>query len=262
MPSLSDLSKILNNLLACGHDRSDGCDHRGRRRARRLNMTHFTIENETNNITLHATAEDAETVAGAERFSTADDFAELATNWPTARLIEIWNSLPGVTPVKKFTDRATAAGRIWNAIQGLEANIESEPTPEPEGEPEAATEPVPTPEEAEAVAESPEPEANVGEQEPDVAPAAIEPSKKATRSKKPPTSEPKAKGTREGSKTATIVEMLKREGGVTLKGLMDATSWQAHSVRGFISGTLTKKMGLAVMSTKGENGERTYTIGS
>jgi hypothetical protein len=41
-----------------------------------------------------------------------------------------------------------------------------------------------------------------------------------------------------------------------------ATDWQAHSVRGFISGTLGKKMGLTVLSTKAENGERTYSIQS
>jgi hypothetical protein len=41
---------------------------------------------------------------------------------------------------------------------------------------------------------------------------------------------------------------------------MKASSWQAHSVRGFISGTLGKKMGLTVVSTKGEDGERTYSI--
>ena len=41
---------------------------------------------------------------------------------------------------------------------------------------------------------------------------------------------------------------------------MAATGWQAHSVRGFISGTLGKKLGLAVESVKGENGERTYSL--
>jgi hypothetical protein len=41
---------------------------------------------------------------------------------------------------------------------------------------------------------------------------------------------------------------------------MDATGWQAHSVRGFISGSLTKKMGLKVESTKNEAGERRYKI--
>src|SRR5206468_488441 len=43
---------------------------------------------------------------------------------------------------------------------------------------------------------------------------------------------------RVGSKTATILGLLKRREGATLKELMDATEWQAHSVRGFLSGTL------------------------
>jgi len=41
---------------------------------------------------------------------------------------------------------------------------------------------------------------------------------------------------------------------------MRATGWQAHSVRGFISGTVGKKMGLRVESAKSENGERSYAI--
>jgi hypothetical protein len=41
---------------------------------------------------------------------------------------------------------------------------------------------------------------------------------------------------------------------------MKATGWQAHSVRGFISGSLTKKMGLKVESIKREDGERAYRI--
>jgi hypothetical protein len=41
---------------------------------------------------------------------------------------------------------------------------------------------------------------------------------------------------------------------------MKATDWQAHSVRGFISGTLGKKMGLKVESTKREDGERVYSL--
>jgi hypothetical protein len=54
--------------------------------------------------------------------------------------------------------------------------------------------------------------------------------------------------------------MLKRPGGATLKAIMEDTGWQAHSVRGFISGTLGTKLGLAVESTKGEGGERTYSL--
>jgi Protein of unknown function (DUF3489) len=55
---------------------------------------------------------------------------------------------------------------------------------------------------------------------------------------------------------------MKAPGGTTLKTLMATFGWQAHSVRGFISGTLTQKMGLTVVSTKGEDGQRTYTIAS
>jgi Protein of unknown function (DUF3489) len=42
---------------------------------------------------------------------------------------------------------------------------------------------------------------------------------------------------------------------------MKATGWQAHSVRGFISGALGKKMGLKVDSVRREDGERVYSIG-
>ena len=41
---------------------------------------------------------------------------------------------------------------------------------------------------------------------------------------------------------------------------MKATGWQAHSVRGFLSGTVGKKMGLTVASAKGQDGERSYMV--
>jgi hypothetical protein len=41
---------------------------------------------------------------------------------------------------------------------------------------------------------------------------------------------------------------------------MEATSWQPHSCRGFISGTLGKKMGLSVKSEKRDDGTRVYSI--
>lgn len=49
------------------------------------------------------------------------------------------------------------------------------------------------------------------------------------------------------------------EGG-TMAEIAKATDWQNHSIRGFISGNVTKKMGLAVESSKNEAGERTYRI--
>jgi len=69
-----------------------------------------------------------------------------------------------------------------------------------------------------------------------------------------------ASSARDGSKTATVLGLLKQPGGVTSKELMKATGWQAHSVRGFLSGTVGKKMGLAVTSSKGEDGERRYSV--
>jgi hypothetical protein len=68
-------------------------------------MTTFTIENETDNIVLHNSAEEAESVAGAERFSSSGELAELAGNWSTARLINIWDGLPGVTPLTSLRTR-------------------------------------------------------------------------------------------------------------------------------------------------------------
>lgn len=72
----------------------------------------------------------------------------------------------------------------------------------------------------------------------------------------------KAAPARPGSKTARILSLVKRPGGVTLKELMKETSWQAHSVRGFLSGTLGKKMGTPVESFKSEAGERAYRLTS
>ena len=65
---------------------------------------------------------------------------------------------------------------------------------------------------------------------------------------------------RPGSKTAKVLDLVKRSGGATLKQLMKATGWQAHSVRGFLSGTLGKKMGLKIESSKTNDGERVYCL--
>ena len=86
------------------------------------------------------------------------------------------------------------------------------------------------------------------------------PAKKATKGRKSARSPKKATGSRQGSKTAKVLDLVKRSGGATLKELMKATGWQAHSVRGFLSGALGKKMGLTVKSTKAEGGERRYSV--
>jgi Protein of unknown function (DUF3489) len=98
-----------------------------------------------------------------------------------------------------------------------------------------------------------------------VASAKAKSGKKASPAKKAPKGRKKAEvakpeAARDGGKTARILDLLQRPGGVTAKELMKATGWQPHSVRGFLSGTVGKKMGLTVTSTKGEDGERSYSV--
>jgi hypothetical protein len=64
---------------------------------------------------------------------------------------------------------------------------------------------------------------------------------------------------RQPTKTHRIVALLEQPAGATLKAIMAATEWQAHSVRGFISGQLRNRMGLRVKSFE-LKGERVYAI--
>ena len=179
-------------------------------------MTTYTIDQE-NNITAHASAKEAKSQSAAERFSSAKELVRLAEKWPASRLVDVWNSLPGQTAVKKFTSRKTAVTRIWLAIQKLDANA--------------------------------------GPQGPRVASKKGRPAQNASRSQKGATA-------REGSKKADILALLRRQGGATLDELISVTGWQAHSIRGFISGALGKKMGLTVESAKREDGGRVYSLRS
>lgn len=62
------------------------------------------------------------------------------------------------------------------------------------------------------------------------------------------------------SKGAKILALIRRPKGATLAELAKLTGWQNHSIRGYLSGTVGKKMGLTVESTKREDGERVYSI--
>ena len=194
-------------------------------------MTTYTIDTE-NSITAHASKQEA---GDGESFSSQQELATLVAEWPADRLIEVWNGIPGLTPVKKFKDRKSAVGRIWKAIQSLDGGSPAE----------GAT----------------------------TATAAPKRAKKATRAAKAkPAKAAKAKpakgrktaatpaAARDGSKKAEVLGLLQRKGGATLAQIMKATGWQAHSVRGFISGALGKKMGLTVDSVRREDGEREYSI--
>ncbi|HUK06812.1 MAG TPA: DUF3489 domain-containing protein [Stellaceae bacterium] len=85
----------------------------------------------------------------------------------------------------------------------------------------------------------------------------------ATRERKAPSEVPSVK-TRttisKMSKQQRMIEMLRRSEGATIAQLGEAFGWQAHTVRGAISGALKKNLGLQVVSDKPEGGERVYRI--
>ena len=135
-------------------------------------------------------------------FASEKELQELANEWPMKRLVEIWNRLPGVEPVARFTDRKTAIRRIWRALQ--------------------------------PPAEEPGKTAQVGSQ-----------------------SRPRTVF-REGSKAAQVCTLLGRPEGASLNEIRNQTGWQAHSVRGFISRTLSKQ-GRKVRSFE-RDGERVYRL--
>jgi hypothetical protein len=209
-------------------------------------MTTFTIDTD-NNITAFGSAEEAAaaTTPPFDSFASQKELAALAAAWPPERLLAIWDSLPGVKPVKTFKSTKAAASRIWERIQGLgePAKPAAEPT-----KPKAAK------------------KAKGGAQAAKGAPAKAKATKKTTAAKNAPKAKkvakaPEAAGPREGSKTAQVVAMLQRKNGATLPEIMKTMGWQKHTVRGFMAGTM-KKAGYTVESFKPEGGERTYRINS
>ncbi len=102
--------------------------------------------------------------------------------------------------------------------------------------------------------------ASVAQRARHVAPPKARAARKASPAKKAPASATKAHPARDGSKTAKILDLLKRPGGATAQELLKVTGWQPHSIRGFLSGTVGKKMGLTVKSVKGDNGQRSYSV--
>jgi hypothetical protein len=186
-------------------------------------MTTFTIDSE-NNIVAHT----GPPAGGDESqsFSTWQELAKLSAGWPISRLVETWNSFAGVAPfddvkpVKKFTDRKAAVARIFKAVERLSPDVASQATP-------AATE--------------------------------------RTRSKKSPSKASGRARAQQGAtesrsnKKAEVIAMMKHAKGATLDEIMQATGWQKHTVRGFVS-ILASKGGEKVESAKNAAGERTYRI--
>ena len=82
--------------------------------------------------------------------------------------------------------------------------------------------------------------------------------KKQSKSKTKPA--PVARACKADSKHGQILDLLRRGQGASLSELTKASGWQPHSVRGFLSGTVRKRLGLKLQSSKSDDGERRYTI--
>jgi uncharacterized protein (DUF1501 family) len=196
-------------------------------------MNTFTID-ANNNITAFASLEEARAakINRAEYFGSAQELTQLMASWPSKRPAEIWNSFARVapftsfTPVKRFTNRKVAVERIWKAIQALSAKV--------------------------------------AKQAAHVATAKGMRKNDAQKGKRRHTARAAAKVTgnfaREGSKKSEVIDLMRRSQGATLAEIMELTGWQTHTVRGFVSGTLIKKLGLKIESFRSNEKERTYRV--
>lgn len=68
--------------------------------------------------------------------------------------------------------------------------------------------------------------------------------------------------TRADSKQALVIGLLQHPEGATIAQIMEATGWQQHTVRGTLAGTLKKRLGLTITSSKEAGGQRVYRIDS
>src|SRR4051795_2334061 len=59
----------------------------------------------------------ADSLERADASASREEWEAIAGAWPLKRLVAIWNALPGVTPVDKFTSRQIALERIWRAVE-------------------------------------------------------------------------------------------------------------------------------------------------
>jgi hypothetical protein len=89
---------------------------------------------------------------------------------------------------------------------------------------------------------------------------AVDPPKQAKEpAQKGPGKAEGVKGSDRSNKKAEVIAMMTRPEGATLAEIMQATGWQKHTVRGFVS-LLGSKAGQSVASSKNATGERTYKI--
>jgi hypothetical protein len=194
---------------------------------------------EDGGISTYQTQSEASKAAALDGGSTFESYAGLAAiagREPVQLLVDCWNSLPGVTPVKRFKDRSSAVKRIWAVIEETLA-----PTMRAALYPEQA--PKATKSIGKALRETREVTLTIE------APAL--PEAEAAPQQEAPAPSP----AREGSKKAQALEMLRN--GTTREALQTAFGWLPHTTRGFLSilGKTHK-----IEATKGQDGIRYYRL--
>ena len=142
-----------------------------------------------------------------------------------------------------MASRATALKRIWGAMERLGDNYNQERQARPA--PKAAA--------AHRWGRKPGVKATAATQEPEDMPSAASPAAGPK-----PAIEPTVRKHRAGTQSATVIALLERSGGASLEELGQATGWQKHTIRGFVS-TLGKK-GHRISSLRNANEARAYAI--
>lgn len=232
-------------------------------------MNTFTISKDLN-ITAYESHDDA-LATGLPTFTSEMRMGEVL-HMMNVKLVDLWNSLPGLTPVTKFMNRQAGVRRVFAQIQSLV------PVPVGGGQEEDGFS-APKARKATKKAHAPAAiretlEAFVGETAKQLKRAATKKAAKKAAKKRESADAviaeikataakrkaAQASGPREGSKEALVVALLSRKGGVTRAEVAKATGWLEHSVGGFMSGTAKTKLGLPVESYKTEKGERAYRL--
>ena len=109
-----------------------------------------------------------------------------------------------------------------------------------------------------------------------IAPSRRKPPSGAANPKKPPPQAVISKATKIGpaktpvkaeepggeriTKRERMLTLLTRPEGASIKEMMQATNWQQHSVRGFLAGTVKRKLGFSPKSEKPDDRDRRYHI--
>lgn len=184
-------------------------------------MTTFAITTD-NNVTAFTAAE--QVPEGQQRFANEKELARVSAEWPISRFVEVWNSFSDAPPFGDLKPVKKFTDRKTAVARIWKAVQALTPAPAQHAAPVATKR------------------------------------AHATKEAKPKGNATAPTEAREGSKKAIVLDMLRRPEGATLADIQSATGWQAHSVRGFISGGLSKKMGIKIESFKSDSGDRAYRI--